>query len=149
MKTIKQTLFLIFLIALNAKALGQSTGNSVDKAKILTIISETPWIHVKSIDAITKDDVTNKFPQFAGIGMYHKDGTYEFFTTENKPKGDTGTWTLDSLNKKMKITSNTFGYTVEPELILVKKDHLDFKITIRDDSGKELGTVIAMHIPYR
>lgn len=148
MKTPHQSFLLILLFLISVSAAGQVKKNSVDTTTLKNIIAGNKWIHVKSIDATSKQDVTKQFPQFAGIGHYKKDGHYEFFTADNKPKGDVGTWALDTAGKKMKITSQTFGYSVEPELIRVDKLHLDFKITVRDNSGKELGTVIALHIPY-
>lgn len=148
MKTSHQSFLLILFLTIAFNAVGQVKQNAVDTARLKGIISGNKWIHVKSIDATSKQDVTKQFPQFAGIGHYKKGGHYEFFTADNKPKGDVGIWALDTAGKKMKITSQTFGYSVEPELIRVDKLHLDFKITVRDNSGKELGTVIAMHIPY-
>lgn len=123
--------------------------NLVGTQDVQSMVSATKWIHIQTIDATTKEDVTAKYPQFAGIGQYNEDGSYEFFTADNKPKGDKGKWLLTDSNTVMKISSSTFGYTVSPKLMLVNKTHLTFRITVKDNTGKDLGDVIAIHIPYK
>lgn len=123
--------------------------NVVGTPEIKQVIASTKWLHIKTIDATTKEDITVKYPQFAGIGVYNADGSYEFFTADNKPKGDKGTWFITDNNTVMKITSSTFGYSVSPQLEQADKNHLNFRITVRDNAGKEPGEVIAIHIPYK
>jgi predicted ester cyclase len=127
-----------------------SIGNYEQKAivenKFTKIISSVKWKHLSTINSETKNDVTQKYPLFIGIGHYKADGTYEFFKLDGSPKGDKGTWSVSEDGKKISIISSTFGYKADVDVERLDENHFDLKAIQYDNkTGKPIETVTALH----
>lgn len=126
-------------------SIGMYAAKATDN-KFAKIISSTKWKQINTVNADKKNDVTQKYPMFIGIGEYKTDGTYEFFNSNGSPKGDKGNWSVSEDGKKLSIASNTFGYNVDVDIERLDENHFDLRAVQYDNkTGKPIETIIAYH----